>query len=505
MSLPGLPLAGPTPGVSGDADGDVPRLAVSRDGRTLIRSDDGTAFFWLGDSAWYLADLPPAGVDEYLRDRASRGFNVIQGPIIVRKPFDRPGMMPNYAGELPLRLMDEGAALNVRYMQHIDYIVERALHHGLYIALAAIWGPEFDQLLSVDDPEQAYSIGTQLGRRYKDKPNVIWIVCGEYHKIAWETRGRDRSVLNGKELGLIEALATGLEAGHGGANLMTIHPTGNRSSSEHFHAAAWLDFNMIQTFSINSRTSDLVLKDWMRRPARPVVNAEPAYEGRDMGFNNDPVTPWKVRYEAYQSVFQGAMGHTYGHSDIWNPSETWRVALDSEGARSMTRLRALMESRPAAGRAADQGLILGSGDLHARYKRLFRKFAETIGITRPETAEERNDRDAREYNRMRRLRATTGGDGHYALVYFPGADIRADLDLGALSGNTIAAWWYNPADGHTYDDKGVRQEQPEPFMKLGRDTATQSFDPPGSSHEQDWILVLDDASMNYPAPGQAWR
>ncbi len=30
-----------------------------------------------------------------------------------------------------------------------------------------------------------------------------------------------------------------------------------------------------------------------------------------------PVDDWEVRLQAYESVFAGACGHTYGHYDIW--------------------------------------------------------------------------------------------------------------------------------------------------------------------------------------------
>jgi hypothetical protein len=106
---------------------------------------------------------------------------------------------------------------------------------------------------------------------------------------------------------------------------------------------------MIQTFVINASTANLIQNDWYRDPTKPVINAEPTYEGRNLDFPNDPITPWKVRYEAYHSVFQGAAGHTYGYWDIKKFANTWRDALDSGGVSSMQHLSALTESRPLGG------------------------------------------------------------------------------------------------------------------------------------------------------------
>lgn len=492
-------MASRAEGAAGATGGELPRLSVSPDGRHLVRADDGGAFFWLADTAWYLADLPPADVDDYLRDRASRGFNIIQGPIIIRKLFDHEQMMPNYTGDFPLAFTDDRPALNERYLRHIDYIVERALKHGLYIAPAVIWGSVLDQIFLVDNPGLARDIGRQLGRRYKDKSNVIWIVCGEYHKIAWETAKGDRTRPTYRELALVNALAEGLESGHEGAHLMTIHPDGSRSSSEHFHDAAWLDFNMIQTFSIKRSTANLIRHDWERMPAKPVVNAEPAYEDRNINFTNDPITPRKVRYEAYHSVFQGAFGHTYGHWDIWQATDNWRSALGSEGARSMTYLRALMESRPAVGREPYQTMVDDTGGITARSKRYLRRFMQDIGLIERDKEKDLLMMDAREYYSLRKHAAVRGPNGNYAFIYFPNSDIAVDIHIGALSGNKINTWWFQPADGRNY----TQQAEPtnKPFLTAARESFPRTFIPPATEHGNDWVLVLDDAVNNFGPPG----
>jgi hypothetical protein len=139
---------------------------------------------------------------------------------------------------MPLIETSDGLALNEPYMQHIDYIVDQALHHGLYFVLTVAWSSVLDKIFPVDNPAAAHVVAEQLGRRYRDRSNIIWIVCGEYQKIVWAFERRDRLKPTHKELTLINALAEGLERGHGGAHLMTAHPDGSRSSSEFFHDAA---------------------------------------------------------------------------------------------------------------------------------------------------------------------------------------------------------------------------------------------------------------------------
>jgi hypothetical protein len=64
----------------------------------------------------------------------------------------------------------------------------------------------------------------------------------------------------------------------------------------------------------------------------------------------------------------------------------------------------------------------------------------------------------------------------------PGAD-------GRHHRREVRAWWYNPRNGQateigTFDNKGERE-----------------FTPPDPGEMADWVLVLDDAAKNYPAPG----
>ncbi|KAF0192878.1 MAG: hypothetical protein FD165_648 [Gammaproteobacteria bacterium] len=456
----------------------LPRLAVSSNGHYLMQLDGspaGLPFFWQADTAWNLASVceedrdgdGTGDIEQYIQDRAAKGYNVVQGPIIINtNSFSAPSLTADCYGNLALSNWTPGTVtLNEAYLRHIDYIVNTAREHGLYIALPVIWGAMFDHYFSVNNTGDAYRIGQVLAQRY-NQDNVIWIVAGEYQKIAWETVARDRTEPSAQELDLIRQLALGLASVHQGTQLMTVHPDGGQSSSGHFHGEPWLDFNMIQTFAIDESGDAIVFNDWQRVPTKPTVNAEPAYEDRDAQFLNDPVTARKVRYEAYQAVFQGAFGHTYGHWNIWQFSPNWQASLDAEGAVDMKYLRGLVESRPFLVRIPDQGMIVGP---------------------------------AGDYAGLSRVRATRASDGSYAFIYFPGENISQGLDLSRLSGASVRAWWYNPRDGLVYDGSG--QPSAAPFGNFSTASTSQVFDPPGFDAAQDWVLVLDDVDRNFPAPG----
>ncbi len=68
-----------------------PRLKVSENRRFLVK-EDGSPFFYLGDTAWELfhrLDRDEAG--RYLADRAAKGFRVIQAVVLA----ELDGLQPN--------------------------------------------------------------------------------------------------------------------------------------------------------------------------------------------------------------------------------------------------------------------------------------------------------------------------------------------------------------------------------------------------------------------------
>src|SRR3954470_18038333 len=75
------------------------KLKVS-DNRHFLVHDDGTPFFWLGDTAWELFHrLKREEADHYLTNRANKGFTVIQAVVLA----EMDGLnTPNAYGHRPL-------------------------------------------------------------------------------------------------------------------------------------------------------------------------------------------------------------------------------------------------------------------------------------------------------------------------------------------------------------------------------------------------------------------
>src|SRR5690554_5474871 len=117
---------------------DIQFLSVSDNQRFIIK-EDGTPFFWLGDTAWHIFHkLNRMEVDEYLTNRAKRRFNVIQSVALAECDGLRTA---NRYGRYPLLQNDQGEydptspdlTGEYHYWDHVDYVIDKAHELGLYI------------------------------------------------------------------------------------------------------------------------------------------------------------------------------------------------------------------------------------------------------------------------------------------------------------------------------------------------------------------------------------
>jgi hypothetical protein len=378
-------------------------IRVSANGR-FFTDRDGKPFFWLGDTAWPLfSDYSEAQAEAYLRNRAAKGFTVIQGVLTWVLPAGNDtekGVPPSsddpqpYAfGERPW-LNGNPATPNDAYFKHVDKLVEFANQQGLALAMLPIWGYYVNQTHRVT-VENARVYGRWLGRRYKDAPNVIWV------------NGGDR-VPEGNEA-VYRALAEGLREGDGGAHLITYHPCGWHSSSQFFQAEPWLDFNMIQTWTDWPKVYPAVAADRMLAPPKPVVLGEGAYENGPE-YPLGPITPLIVRRQAWWAVMAGGF-FTYGQNQMWRMGKNWDSTFDTPGAAGAARMKEIVSALPWWEAVPNQTL-----------------FASGVSSERTLNAA---------------IRSVKGG---WALIYLS-SQCRVFIHLDKILTKSVRATWINPATG----------------------------------------------------------
>ena len=397
------------------------KLTVSENHRYL-QFENGTPFFWLGDTGWLLPErLNRDEAEYYLTECGKKGYNVVQVQTINDVPsYNYYGQSSNPDGFNFKNINQKGI---YGYWDNMDYVVKTAERNGIYIGMVCIWGGLVkSEKMTLED---AKSYGKFLGERYKNSPNIIWFIGGDI-------RGDVKPEV-------WEALATSIKSVDKN-HLMTYHPRGRTSSVTWFNNATWLDFNMFQSghrrygqrmgdgdYTIAENTEEdnwrYVESGLAMNPQKPILDGEPSYEDIPQGLHNFNEIRWNandVRRYAYWSVFAGAFGHTYGHNSImqfmkpgvvgsFGAKRYWYDCMDDAGYNQMKYLKELILKFPFFDRISDQSIIAGQNG--ERYDRLI---------------------------------ATRGND--YLLVYnYTARPMK--IDLSKISGTKKDCWWFNPKNG----------------------------------------------------------
>ena len=429
-------------------------LKVSENKRFLVTGDE-EPFLWLADTAWEVFNrLNREETDLYLLNRAKKGFNVIQAVALAEfdglrtgNAYGRKPLLQNENGEYDPSLLDLGEEYN--YWDNVDYVIDKAESLGLHIALLPTWGDKYNIKWGkgpvIFDSNNAFAYGIWIGNRYKNKSNIIWVLGG------------DRPLEQQIHYSTIRAMALGIKKGDEGRHLITFHPMGGHSSSDYVHDEKWLDFNMIQSgHGYDWDNYRRITSDYNKIPTKPTLDGEPRYEDHPINFQakNGYYDDSDVRQSLYWSVFSGGFGVTYGNHSVWGmnkePGEYftlhWRDALDRPAALQVKHLRALIESRPFLERIPDQSLLaneLAWGD---------------------------------------HIRATRGIS--YIFAYTPKGKA-IDMNMGRITGENVKASWFDPRTGE------------KQYAGEYENTGLIKFIPPSSGNGSDWVLILDDADIDF--------
>ena len=189
--------------------------------------------------------------------------------------------------------------------------------------------------------------------------------------------------------------------------------------------------------------------DYERKPVMPLFLIESIYEGEH---NSSAV---QIRRQAYWAVLCGEFGHVMGNHPLWDFGPGWQAAMDAPGSMAMMHWGRLFRSRPWYDLVPDKDHQVVTGGL-----------GEFWGL---------------DY-----LTAAATPDGGMVIAYLPTART-VTVNLSKLANGRANAWWFDPRTG--------KATAAGTFATEG----SKDFTPPA---EGDWVLVLDDASQQLPAPGQ---
>lgn len=384
-------------------------LQVSGNHRYLV-DQLGAPFLVQGDAPWSLiSGTTESETEEYLRERRRMGFNTLVVNLIEHKfhgPRDR-------EGNDPFLVPGDFTTPNEKYFAHADWVIRKAGESGMQVLLAPIYlgykGSDegwYEEALR-NGPARCREWGRFVGRRYKDFPNIIWLMGGDRVPEA--------------SLDDVNAVAEGIRE-FDSQHLFSAHSAPEHSAADSY--SGWLTLNSTYTYGI---VHQKLLADYHRAPVMPFILIESTYEGEH---NASEV---QIRRQAYWAVLCGGTGQVMGNRPIWGFDAGWQQALRSPAALAMSFLNSLFNSRPWFEMVPDQDHIT---------------VTEGLG----------------EFNGLDTLAAARASDGSSVLAYMPSARM-ATVDMTKISGNSARAWWFNPRDGThsligTYPNHGAHQFTP---------------------------------------------
>jgi hypothetical protein len=230
-------------------------------------------------------------------------------------------------------------------------------------------------------------------------------------------------------------------------HLFTAHCHPTNSSRDQWEGESWLSLNAVYTYNRDAYVYEKCLNNYQRTPVMPVILFETAYEGEH------DYTSYQVRAEMYWGWLCSIAGQQMGNNPIWKFGKGWQSAMDGQASLDEARLKKLVDSR--------------------NWYELVPDLKHEIILSGTGTGETY-------------VSAASTSEGETMIAYIPRNGEPVQIDMNRITGRRLYAWWYNPRNGEAtligrYPSKGRRV-----FQK---------------PDEQDWILVMDDASAGLAVPG----
>ncbi len=396
-------------------------------GRYLVY-DDGTPFFWLGDTHWTFvteerwdeSNCPKyesqfkACVDRRVAQKFTiYESNLRDGP----EDFRMFGRYDQYLIET-----EHGYLPNIDFLQrNPDLKMQYIADAGLVNAVGFSW----NNAITASGREHFVLLAKYLVARYGAYP-VIWTLGGELP--GYFSNDFDQLIDDWRQV----ALET--EKWDPYNHLTTFHQASARPFLDLYIGENWYDFALTQGAHGDFDFYPTMYSEWVQKhPGYPIVEGESLYEGATSNEHfSRVITPDMVRYVAWLCMQTGGCGYTYGCNGVWELQ--WEAGVGGIGWGDMAWWDGL--ELPAAGQLT-----------------LMREFYEKAGWW-----ELKPIGGLIEGGRMgRKMGLFTANDQMTTVVGYFGPWEFASATIKGLSCKSYTAQWFNPETGvYTLIDADAR-------------------------------------------------
>jgi len=367
----------------------------------------------------------------------NKGFNVFQFSIL---PTDEPLYFHSPFIEGNMLKPDS------TFFNFLDTIIKFANDKDLVLALSLYWNTN-DKIIENKYVNNKLSISSAfkyaqwMAQRYKEYPNIIWIVGGN-------------AIINEETYPIWEAMGSGLRSADN-EHLITFLGFEGQTSVK-YSSSSWLSFNSINavTSKIDFNKLELLFMDLKnQKPEKPIMILNLPCEYPNMQKNNDSIYIKSdgIKYNIWQ-FFLGAAGINYSIcKNICKNNELINYIISNNNLDSLIYL---IKSRPWYTKEYSNN-ILNNANLSTEKRQIAIK-----------------------------------GDG-FCMVYLPeGGEVEINLKKVSIS-NDIIIYWFKLLEG-----KIVKIDTLKSFNKK-----INKFITPSSGSGNDYILLIDDLRKNFPFPG----
>jgi hypothetical protein len=399
----------------------------------------GSPFLIVGDSPWSLIVGPNMAGTDKYLE--NRRQKGVNSIIanLVEHYYNGPA---DAYGNLPFLVTGDFSTPNPKYFDNADYVIGKAREKGIAVFL-------FPAYLGYDDGgSHVEGWYTEINANGTSRMYQYGRYLGQRYKdfknIVWVMGG---DCAPGTTIDEIREIVRGIEE-TAGPQIFTVHNGRYQSGLTSYSGEAWVDLN--NTYACKATTASYLQTDYQRN--YPFFYIEGTYE-------NLGITAANLRGQMYLPLLMGANGYFFGNYPLFEFTSGWDdpSVLESQGSLDLQRSGEMLKSRAWNNLVPDLNHTLltgGYGDISsATYA--------AAALTK---------------------------DAGSAIIYVP--DYRKlTVDLTRISGTQTHAWWYQPSNGYVVDASNYN------------DITAQAFYPPSTA--TDWLLILDDASLGYDAPGTA--
>jgi hypothetical protein len=419
---------------------------ISPNHRHFVHAGSGQPWFWLADTAWNGPMLATSGEwDDYLAIRVKQRFTAVQ---FVTTQWR--AAFADEQGRIAFQVLDGRLTVDPAFFARLDQRVMALRRSGLVPVATMLWaltskaGESPGETLS---PAFAAQLARYIQARYHAFA-TLWFLGGDGDYRAGKAE-------RWKEIGRLvfpPELAR---------RPVSLHPRGMQEPWEGLKDEPWLDYFVYQSGHGSSpqkwqwQAWRGPAQGWRLTPPRPVLDAEPNYEGH-VSYQKKMIDAHAVRRAAWYALLSAPVaGVTYGAHGVWpwmrepgpvlnhagaGNAPSWRECMKWPGAESMRVAAEVMSSIPWTTLRPDPTLAAPN-----------------------EVAD-----DFSNY-----IAAAASEDQSAAVLYLP-ANPAVSLDLSRFSGR-VQATWVNPATGASTAGQRL-PAQPSVTVK-----------PPGPG---DWLLLL---------------